>query len=62
MKAATATRRVPSGACSQLTSPFSASPRNESSPLTTSAPTTAPERLPMPPTTSIARVRNVSSR
>ena len=62
MNAATATSRVPSGAWSQLTSPFSASFRNESSPLTTSAPTTAPQRLPTPPTTSIASVRNVSSR
>ena len=31
-------------------------------PLTTSAPTTAPQRLVTPPITSIASVRNVSSR
>src|SRR4029078_8959900 len=34
--------------------PFSEAGRNESSPLIASAPTTAPSRLPDPPTTSIA--------
>ena len=34
--------------------PYSAWPRNESSPLIASAPRTAPQRLVIPPTTSIA--------
>ena len=42
--------------------PSSAFPSTESSPLTASAPTTAPQRLVIPPTTSIASVRKVSSR
>jgi hypothetical protein len=59
MKAATTTELVPAPTWSQLIASVSASPRNESSPLITSAPTTAPNRLLEPPTTSIARVRNV---
>ena len=42
--------------------PRSARPRNESSPLTASAPTRRPRGSSVPPTTSIARLRNVSSR
>src|SRR6266511_2358847 len=42
--------------------PFSASARNESTPLTARAPTTAPHRLVAPPITSIASVMNVRSR
>jgi len=42
--------------------PFSASARKESSALTASAPTTAPQRLVAPPITSIASVMNVRSR
>ena len=42
--------------------PVSAWLRKESRPLTTSAPSTAPQRLVAPPKTSIASVRNVSSR
>src|SRR5262249_53728109 len=38
--------------------PCSAWLRNEASPLTARAPTTAPQRLVSPPMTSIARVRN----
>ncbi len=45
MNAATTTELVPARRCSQLTASVSASLRNESSPLTTSAPTTAPSRL-----------------
>ena len=41
--------------------PCSASARNEFSPLISSAPSTAPERLETPPTTSIASVVKVSS-
>ena len=58
-------RRVPCGRSSVKPStctPSSASLRNESRPLTASAPTTAPQRLVTPPTTSIASVTNVSSR
>ena len=42
--------------------PFSATDSHESSALTASAPTTAPNRLVAPPTTSIASVMNVRSR
>ena len=65
MIAARKTSRVPDGRSSLSPStctPFSAWLRNESSPLTASAPTTAPQRLVSPPTTSIASVRKVSSR
>ena len=60
----TTTSRVPVGRSMlkpRLT-PDSAWPRNESSPLIASAPRTAPQRLVAPPTTSIARLRKVSSR
>ena len=58
------TSRDPSGRSSVKPTPIpsSAFPSTESRPLTASAPTTAPQRLVIPPTTSIASVRNVSSR
>ena len=64
MIAPSRTSLEPSGSVSlnPMCTVFSASPRNESAPLTRSAPTTAPQRLPTPPTTSIASVMNVSSR
>ena len=64
MIAARKTRREPCGRSSvkPTCTPSSAWLRNESSPLIASAPTTAPQRLVMPPTTSIASVMNVSSR
>ena len=65
MSALTTTMRVPSGrstARPRISMPFSAFARNESSPLTASAPTTAPHRLVAPPITSIASVMNVRSR
>src|ERR687897_578951 len=57
ISAPTTTSRLPSGKA-----PRSASESRESRALTESAPTTAPQRLVIPPTTSIASVRNVSSR
>ncbi len=64
MIAARKTRREPCGRSSvnPTFTPSSAWLRNESSPLIASAPMTAPQRLVMPPTTSIASVMNVSSR
>ena len=58
------TSRVPCGRSNvkPMLTPLSAWLRNESSALTTSAPSTAPQRLVAPPKTSIASVRNVSSR
>src|SRR6266576_988980 len=51
------TSRVPLGSVRRkpTCTVFSASPRNELSALIESAPSTAPQRLPMPPKTSIAR-------
>ena len=63
--AARTTRREPEGRsslCPSTWTPCSAWLRNESSPLTASAPTTAPQRLVSPPITSMAKVRKVSSR
>src|SRR5262249_41866440 len=65
MTALSTTMRDPSGRlteCPRNVRPFSASARIESSRLTKSAPTTAPQRLPAPPMTSIASVMNVRSR
>ena len=65
MSAPTTTIRVPDGRSivrPPTSSPFSASASSESSPLTASAPTTAPQRLVMPPITSIASVMKVRSR
>ena len=65
MTALTTTIREPDGRSIVRPSsviPSSISARNESSPLTKSAPTTAPHRLVVPPMTSIASVMNVRSR
>ena len=62
MNAATTTELQPARRCSHEIDSVSASERNEKRPLITSAPTTAPQRLREPPTTSIASVRNVKSR
>ncbi len=65
MRAPTTTIRVPAGRSSERPKtwmPLSASARNESTPLTTNAPTTAPQRLVAPPITSIASVMKVRSR
>ena len=59
------TRRVPVGTLSSSnpkSSPFSAVSRRELTPLTSRAPTTAPQRLRTPPITSMASVRKVRSR
>ena len=65
MTALTTTIRDPSGrsmVLPRIVSPPSISASSESSPLTKSAPTTAPHRLEVPPMTSIASVMNVRSR
>jgi hypothetical protein len=65
MRNPTTTKREPLGRSSippGTFTPFSASARNESSALTASAPTTAPQRLVAPPITSMASVMNVRSR
>src|SRR5262245_289383 len=65
ISAPTTTMRVPDGRSSvppKILTPFSASARNESTALTATAPTTAPQRLVAPPMTSIASVMNVRSR
>src|SRR5262249_51261011 len=65
MSEPTTTMRVPDGRSSvppRMWTPFSASARKESTALTATAPTTAPQRLVAPPITSIASVMNVRSR
>src|SRR2546423_2963477 len=65
MSAPTTTMRVPDGRSSvrpNTLTPFSASARKESTALTATAPTTAPQRLVAPPMTSIASVMKVRSR